>query len=86
MLYTPVNNIELIKNKRLVIILWYLDELTNGYQVIGQLNVPLFGFQQIMPEQPPFMSAFEMDLTNSNEVVGSVDFKLVFDSMTTLDK
>jgi len=43
-LHTPVNNLELLKNKRIVIIVWYLDEFTTGWEVAGQLNVPMFGF------------------------------------------
>ena len=26
-IYTPINNIELLKNKRLIILLWYADEI-----------------------------------------------------------
>lgn len=77
-LYTPVNTLELLKNKRIVIIVWYLDETTNGFEVMGQLNVPMFGFTQLTPDSSPFMNAFEMDLTNVNEVVGKVDFKMMY--------
>lgn len=82
-LYTPINNLEVLKNKRLIIILWYLDEFTGGFQVVGQLNVPLFGF--ITNGNQILMNSFEMDLTNANEVVGQVDFKMVFNLQQTAD-
>ena len=34
-LYTPINNMELLKNKRLVMIVWYMDVLTGSFTVIG---------------------------------------------------
>lgn len=82
-LFTPINNLEVLKNKRLIIILWYLDEFTGGFQVVGQLNVPLFGF--ITAGNQTLMNSFEMDLTNANEVVGQVDFKMVFNVQQTSD-
>lgn len=75
LLHTPINQVELLRNKRLIILLWYLDEFTQGYQVAGQLNVPMYSINELGGDIPPFMSAFELDMTNTNEVCAKVDFK-----------
>jgi hypothetical protein len=34
-IYTPINDIDLLRNKRLVLIIWYVDELVKEQKVIG---------------------------------------------------
>lgn len=43
-LFTPVNSIEILRDCRLVLLVWYLDELTGQYIVVGQLNINLNNF------------------------------------------
>ena len=43
-MYTPVNQLELLKDKRLIMLLWYIDETMLSQTVVGQLNVPLMNF------------------------------------------
>lgn len=82
-LYTPVNNLKLLKSRRLVIIVWYHDVISNGMQVVGQLNVPMLNF--ISKEHSNVMKAYQFDLTNCNEVVGSIDFELSYSLETARD-
>lgn len=48
-IFTPINELELLKNKRLIILVWYIDETLLSQIVVGQLNVPLMNFYQINP-------------------------------------
>jgi hypothetical protein len=34
-MYTPINTFEGLKRQRMVAVVWYLDELTGEYVVIG---------------------------------------------------
>jgi hypothetical protein len=34
-MYTPINTFEALKRQRMVAVVWYLDELTGEYVVIG---------------------------------------------------
>ena len=48
-MYTPINCLEILQSKRLILILWYIDELMKDHQVIGQVSIPMGLFK----EQPP---------------------------------
>ena len=93
-LYTPINTLEVLRNKRLIIILWYMDELTGVQKVVGQFNGPLmllatnagssFDRNDISEQhKPSFMNVFEMNLTNANKVVGKIDFKMQYEIKNT---
>ena len=81
-MYTPINNVDILQNKRLILVLWYLDEFTQTYQTIGQVNIPICGFINVGNDISQ-MAQQSMDLTLANEVVGKVDFKMIFQVTTT---
>ena len=91
--YTPINQLETLKTKRMILIIWYCDEITKEQIVVGQVNIPLNTFQnpiiyknaqQAAPEHvQPFMNMFEHDIVNTNNVVGKIDLKIVFEVRST---
>lgn len=66
-IYTPINSLDLIRNQRLVVILWYLDGQSKQPQPIGQVNIKL---HKVFTEQPDEQQS--MNMTLANRVVGQV--------------
>lgn len=88
--YTPINQLEILKSKRMTLIIWYSDEICKDQIVVGQVNIPLNQFlnpiifgqkQDTVSNQKitPFMNMFEHDIINANSVVGKIDLKIEFD-------
>jgi hypothetical protein len=46
-IYTPVNSLDLLKDKRLIMLVWYIDETMVNQYVVGHVNVPLMNFYKI---------------------------------------
>ena len=44
-IYTPVNTLEALSNKRLLMIVWYADEFTKEQIVVGQANILMNEFE-----------------------------------------
>ena len=79
-IYTPVNTISLLKNHRLIMIVWYLDESTGTQQTIGQLNINLDRLKPSTSSENHLAEydAYQVNLINTNKVVGQVDFKMIY--------
>lgn len=75
LMFTPVNSQDLLQNRRLIALLWYIDEITQTHQVIGQLNIPLNEFK-FLGEKP---MGKVMNLTNVNEIVAQANFEFKFE-------
>jgi len=69
-MFTPINNVEILQKKRLVMIVWYLDEYTQNFITIGQVNIPIMSFIHV---DNTYHMQNSMDLTLANEVVGKVN-------------
>ena len=72
-MYTPINTFEALKRQRMVAVVWYLDELTGEYVVIGQANVK---FDQFFYHSYYTLLAHELEITLGNKVVGTIEFKM----------
>ena len=72
-IYTPINNFEALKKLRMVALVWYLDELTGEYIVIGQANIK---FDQFFYHSYYTLLAHDLDITLGNKVVGQIEFKM----------
>lgn len=86
-IYTPVNTSDLLKNQRLVLLVWYLDEITAEQVRIGQVNIKLDLIRDIQNDysQVADYEVKNMNITNLNKVVGQVEFKLHYQVTTSID-
>eukprot|EP00347_Sterkiella_histriomuscorum_P004413 403360556 len=79
-LYTPINDIDMIKDKRLTILLWVNNEITNQ-EVIGQVNLSLNLFKK---ESITQLKGFFVDvpIIIANTLVGTLDGEITFEVMS----
>ena len=47
--YTPMNHLQILKSKRMTLIIWYCDEICKEQIVVGQVNIHLNAFTSQHP-------------------------------------
>ena len=81
-IFTPVNCTEAIASRRLLMIVWYADEILKEQVVVGQANILMNQFEQT--SQNEFVMDINMlDLTCANSVVGNLTMKVHFELLTS---
>lgn len=76
-IYTPVNTLESLQQKRILMVLWYADEFTKEQIVVAQANILMNQFIEAQGEKDFYsMNVNEVDLVFANSVVGKMNFKV----------
>lgn len=76
-IYTPVNTLESLQQKRILMVLWYADEFTKEQIVVAQANILMNQFIEAQGEKDLYsMNVNEVDLVFANSVVGKMNFKV----------
>jgi len=82
-MYTPINSFDILLNQRMVLIIWFIDELTGQYITVGQANITLNQFQSSPTvnangeeEVTHSLELYKVAVTLANKVVGQVDLEM----------
>ena len=82
-MYTPINSFDILLNQRMVLIIWFIDELTGQYITVGQANITLNQFQSSPAvdvnggeEVTHSLELYKVAVTLANKVVGHVDLEM----------
>ena len=84
-MYTPINSFDTLLNQRMVLIIWFIDELTGQYMTVGQANITLNQFQSSTTvnangeeEVTHSLELYKVAVTLANKVVGQVDLEMCY--------